>query len=223
MSKPVLATRHKYLLYAMDELNKTSFIFLRHGEPVGGKKFRGSTDDPLTEKGWQQMQAAIKDLSYDEVISSPLKRCAAFSEKIHLQTGVPYRQHKDLQEMHLGEWEGLLPAQVEALDKKSLYAFWDDPVKNTPPGGECFSDFESRVMTVWDKLKKDCISKEQSKVILVVCHAGVMMVLLKTLLKIPMKNILMLKLNFASKVRIEVFDESYQLQPQIYIDHGYTF
>ncbi|VAW91961.1 Alpha-ribazole-5'-phosphate phosphatase [hydrothermal vent metagenome] len=207
----------------MDELNKTSFIFLRHGEPVGGKKFRGSTDDVLTEKGWQQMQAAVKGLSYDEIISSPLKRCAEFSEKIQSQLGVPYQIHKDLQEIHLGEWEGLLPAQVEALDKKALYAFWDDPVKNTPPGAECFLDFEKRILTVWDKLKEGYISKQHSKEILVVSHAGVMMVLLKELLKIPIGNILTLKLNFASKVRIEVFDESYQLKPQIYIDHGYTF
>ncbi len=207
----------------MGELNKTSFIFLRHGEPVGGKRFRGSTDDALTKKGWQQMQAAVEGLSYDEIVSSPLKRCSEFTEKIQSQSDIPCHIHKDLQEIHLGTWEGLLPAQVEALDKKALYDFWDDPVKNTPPGAECFTDFESRVLSAWGKLKADYLTTTQSKTILVVSHAGVMMVLLKELLKIPMENILTLKLNFASKVRIEVFDESYQLKPQIYIDHGYAF
>ncbi len=207
----------------MGKLNKTSFIFLRHGEPVGGKRFRGSTDDALTKKGWQQMQTAVEGLSYDEIVSSPLKRCSEFSTKLQSQLDIPCRIHKGLQEIHLGEWEGLLPAQVEALDKDALYAFWEDPVKNTPPRAEAFSDFESRVLDAWDTLKENYISKQHSSQILVVSHAGVMMVLLKALLKIPMENILTLKLNFASKVRIEVFDESYQLKPQIYIDHGYTF
>ncbi len=207
----------------MDELNKTSFIFLRHGEPVGGKKFRGSTDDPLTEQGWQQMQSAVADLLFDEIVSSPLKRCAEFSARLQSRFDIPYHIHNDLQEMHLGIWEGLSPAQVEKLDKKALYAFWENPIKNTPPSGENFLDFEERILMVWDKLKTDYLSTTQSKTILVVSHAGVMMVLLKALLKIPIENILTIKLNFASKVRIELFDESYQLKPQIYIEHGYRF
>ncbi len=207
----------------MADLNKTSFIFLRHGEPLGGKKFRGSTDDPLTQTGWQQMQSAVHDLSYDEIISSPLKRCSEFSTQLQNQSDTPYFINKDLQEMHLGVWEGLSSMQVEKLDKNALYAFWKNPIKNTPPGGESFLNFEKRILAVWDKLQTDYVSKEQSRTILVVSHAGVMMVLLKMLLKIPMENILTIKLNFASKVRIEIFDKDYQLKPQIYIDHGYTF
>lgn len=207
----------------MGELNKTSFIFLRHGEPIGGKKFRGSTDDPLTETGWQQMYAAVKELSFDEIASSPLKRCSEFAAKLQSQFNIPCHIQKDLQEMHLGIWEGLSPAQVEKLDKKALYAFWEDPIKNTPSSGECFLDFEHRILAVWEKMKAEYTSTTQSRTILVVSHSGVMMVLLKALLNIPMENILTIKLNFASKVRVEVFDESYQLKPQIYIEHGYTF
>ncbi len=29
---------------------------LRHGEPDGGQKFRGAVDDPLSPRGWEQMQ-----------------------------------------------------------------------------------------------------------------------------------------------------------------------
>jgi len=35
---------------------------MRHGEPVGGRAYRGhSIDDPLSEKGWQQMWDAVGD------------------------------------------------------------------------------------------------------------------------------------------------------------------
>jgi len=30
----------------------TTIDLLRHGEPVGGKRYRGQIDDPLSEKGW---------------------------------------------------------------------------------------------------------------------------------------------------------------------------
>jgi len=40
---------------------------LRHGEAAAGKKLLGVTDEPLTELGWQQMQAVVqsKDAHFD--------------------------------------------------------------------------------------------------------------------------------------------------------------
>ena len=37
------------------------------------------------------------------------------------------------------------------------------------------------------------------------------------------KNIYSIKLNYASKLRIETFGQSNSLKPQIYIEHGYEF
>ncbi len=202
---------------------KTSFIFLRHGEPVGGKIFRGSTDDPLTEKGWQQMQAAVADLSYDEIVSSPLKRCVEFSKKNQQAKDLPLAIVDELQELHLGDWEGLSTEQVEKLDAKALADFWAAPQNYTPPNGEPFDDFEQRILIAFEALKKQYISNSQSKTILIVCHAGVMMVLLKAWLELSIENILCIKLNHASKIRVELYDASYNLKPQIYIEHGYYF
>jgi len=207
----------------MKEVTKTSFVFLRHGEPVGGKIFRGSTDDPLTEKGWTQMRKATKGLLFDEIVSSPLKRCVEFSTELQKKTQCNLNVKNEIQELHLGDWEGLSAAQVEKLNATALEAFWKEPYNNTPPNGESFSDFETRVVDAWQALCKQYISTSQSKTVLVVCHAGVMMVLLKLWLKLPIENILCIKLNYASKVRVEVFEQRYKLKPQIYIDHGYTF
>ena len=41
-------------------MTPTSCIdWLRHGETRGGNRFRGRTDDPLTDEGWRQMWAAV--------------------------------------------------------------------------------------------------------------------------------------------------------------------
>ena len=47
------------------ETTETIIDLIRHGEPEGGRAFRGhSIDDPLSEKGWQQM--------WDVLAKSPL-------------------------------------------------------------------------------------------------------------------------------------------------------
>jgi len=61
----------------------TTYIdVIRHGEPVGGRRYRGySVDDPLTKKGWAQMRAAVPETPpWQHIVSSPLKRCLEFSQ-----------------------------------------------------------------------------------------------------------------------------------------------
>ncbi len=69
---------------------------LRHGEPVGGVRYRGDgVDDPLSERGWAQMWAAVGEFTdWTHVISSPLLRCCRFAdavaERYHLPLVVDY-------------------------------------------------------------------------------------------------------------------------------------
>lgn len=205
----------------MEDFHKTTFIFLRHGEPVGGKIFRGSTDDPLTEQGWLQMQESATHLAIDEIVSSPLKRCIEYAATLQKEKGCHLTVMDDIQELHLGDWEGLSAEQVEKRDATALAEFWAKPYNYTPPNGETLNDFEARIINAWNTLSKEYTSIEQAKTVLVVCHAGVMMMLLKFLLGFPIENILCIKLNYASKVTVEVYDERYNLKPQIYIEHGY--
>ena len=38
---------------------------LRHGEPKGGRLYRGNQDDPLTQKGWNQMLDSTQGKQWD--------------------------------------------------------------------------------------------------------------------------------------------------------------
>jgi len=55
---------------------------LRHGQPEGGNVFRGRTDHPLTEEGWQQMYQSCENRQWDVIITSPLSRCQEFAHKL---------------------------------------------------------------------------------------------------------------------------------------------
>jgi alpha-ribazole phosphatase len=63
---------------------------LRHGETDGGTRYWGRTDVALSSKGWQQMRTAVAGRAWDLIISSPLRRCAAFAEALAEKIGVPW-------------------------------------------------------------------------------------------------------------------------------------
>ena len=64
---------------------------LRHGEPEGGVRYRGDgVDDPLSERGWEQMWAAVGEFAdWTHMVSSPLRRCRNFAEAMAKRYGLP--------------------------------------------------------------------------------------------------------------------------------------
>ena len=64
---------------------ETLIDLLRHGEPEGGRAYRGhSIDDPLSETGWQQMWAAVGyHKPWEQIVSSPLQRCQLNLHAMH--------------------------------------------------------------------------------------------------------------------------------------------
>ena len=68
-------------------MKKITIDLLRHGDVANGQKLRGKTDDPLSDLGWQQMKAVIegKELTWQKVISSDLRRCQDFSVELSQQ------------------------------------------------------------------------------------------------------------------------------------------
>ena len=87
---------------------------IRHGEPEGGVKFRGSLDDPLSSEGWQQLSTATAQCNtWDLVVSSPLVRCHKFADHLAQQTGKPLEVQRGLREIDFGEWEGKTSQEIE--------------------------------------------------------------------------------------------------------------
>ncbi|MCK5395440.1 MAG: histidine phosphatase family protein, partial [Gammaproteobacteria bacterium] len=90
----------------------TTYIdVIRHGEPVGGRRYRGySVDDPLTDKGWEQMRAAIPETPrWQHIVSSPLKRCLDFSQELASDLHIPFSIDDNVKEIGFGDWEGKTP------------------------------------------------------------------------------------------------------------------
>jgi broad specificity phosphatase PhoE len=149
----------------------TRIDVIRHGEPVGGRRYRGhGVDDPLSETGWQQMWASIPETpSWDLIISSPLLRCVEFARALAERSQIPCSIVDDMKEIGFGEWEGKTPDEIIALDPNALDRFINDPIHNRPEGAESLEDFSTRVWSAYQVIVKE----HQGKHILIVAHAGV--------------------------------------------------
>lgn len=160
---------------------------LRHGETELGGGLRGSLDDALTPLGWEQMRAAVQGQGpWERIVSSPLQRCALFAQELAGQLALPVTFDRDLQELHFGEWEGQSAAALMQTDEQALGLFWADPYRFTPPQGEPVLEFSQRVLVAVTRLQQAHAGER----VLVVCHGGVMKLLLAQARGLPREQLL---------------------------------
>ncbi|WP_024646785.1 alpha-ribazole phosphatase family protein [Pseudomonas syringae] len=174
---------------------------LRHGETELGGGLRGSLDDALTDLGWQQMRAAVVDAGpWERIVSSPLQRCARFSEELAQRLSLPLHLEPGLQELHFGDWEGHSPAQLMETDAEGLGLFWADPYTFTPPNGEPVTDFSTRVLSAVERLHQ-AYGDER---VLLVSHGGVMRLLLAQARGLPREQLLQVLVGHGALLSIQV-------------------
>jgi len=192
----------------------TTYIdIIRHGEPVGGRRYRGfSVDDPLTEKGWQQMRTAVSEAPpWQHIVSSPLKRCLEFSEELANDLQISHSINDNMKEIGFGEWEGKTPEEILAEDSDALAHFYRDPVNHRPKGAEPLSGFSNRVWLAYQGI----LQQHQGKHVLVVAHAGVARAITANILKMSLDDVYSrLKIEYGAIIRSAV-DEG--LPPKLLI------
>jgi alpha-ribazole phosphatase/probable phosphoglycerate mutase len=199
------------------ETTTTTIDLIRHGEPVGGNKYRGQTDDPLSEKGWAQMRAAVGDhRPWDLIVSSPLARCAAFAAELAARHKLPLELDPRLKEIGFGAWEGRTATEIMHSDRDVLMHFWLDPVNNTPPGAEPVTAFRDRVTAAWD----DLLARHHARHILVVCHAGVVRMFVRHALDMPLERLFRIQVPNAGITRIKVEHNGASVLPRLVFHAG---
>jgi len=175
---------------------------LRHGEPVGGRAYRGNRiDDPLSEKGWQQMWAAMPtEVQWQHIVTSPLVRCRDFADVLAEKYKLPLTVEKDFREVGFGDWEGRTADEIIAQTVEEYNAFYHDPVNNRPPGAEALKDFIHRVSKAYNNLLQTIPAER----ILVVAHAGVIRAIITKILDSPPATMYRIRIANAGLVRIRI-------------------
>lgn len=199
-----------------DERITTLIDLMRHGEPVGGIRYRGQIDDPLSAKGWQEMRAALgKERPWDLIISSPLGRCLAFAEDLSQESGLPLEIDDRLKEIGFGEWQGKTREEITQYDPGLVQRFYRDPTTYRPDGAEGLAEFRTRIV----EAVNDTLNRHSGRHILMVCHAGTIRMVLGHILDIPLSNLFRIKVANASITRIEYAEQGEEFLGQL-VFHG---
>jgi len=181
-------------------VSKTRIDILRHGEPLGGRKYRGhGVDDPLSELGWRQMWSAVgEDWPWELIVTSPMSRCRPFAETLGDRAGLVVTIDERLKEVGFGTWEGRTSAELRAEDSGQLQRFYDNPVLNRPAGAESLDAFRDRIGAA----VADILRFHRGRRVLVVAHAGVMRAAASWLFEAPLENMYRMDVPNAAFLRI---------------------
>lgn len=191
-------------------MTETIIDLIRHGEPEGGRLYRGNRiDDPLSEVGWQQMRNAVPaEVRWQRVISSPMSRCREFAEEVADRLGIPLEIDVDIREVGFGFWEGRAPDEVKRENRDEYERFYLDPVNNRPEGAEALQDFYQRSVDSIDRI----LRKYTGEHILVVTHAGVMRAVAAWLMQAPVASMYRLRINYATVYRVVAESDRLRLE-----------
>lgn len=183
-----------------------TFTLLRHGKVDGKPALYGHSDVPLSEQGHQDLATAIDKIhaqaSIHSIISSPLIRCAAIAQTFSAEHKIPLQLEPHFKEMHFGQWDGIA---FDSLGEQwqQLEAFWQSPSVVAPPEGETLEVFALRVIKAWELLAKNNCGQHQ----LLICHGGVIRIILAHVLQIDWRNPSWFKhlhIEYGSSTRIEI-------------------
>ena len=164
---------------------KTKRCYLvRHAQTVWNSQNRlqGHSDLPLSPLGEQQAQCVaaffaerpIKGLYTSHLIRSRQTAQAIASKKAD---GVQPVIDNELAEMHLGDWEGLTPVEIDAQFSGAYRQWRTQPSSVVIPGAEPPAAFRMRVQRVFERL----VSTFDDGEYVVVSHGGVIAAVLADL------------------------------------------
>jgi broad specificity phosphatase PhoE len=149
----------------------TRLILIRHGETdwnVEGR-YQGQADPPLNQRGLaqaRQLAQKLRGVGLDVLYSSPLRRALQTAQILAEALDVPLHTEPRLMEIHQGEWQTLLYAEIAARYPELFDRWQTEPWTVTLPGGENIAQVQERVYAAVDEI----LSRHEGQCIGMVAH-----------------------------------------------------
>ena len=168
-------------------MNNTVLILIRHGETLWNTQLRmqGSLDSDLTPKGELQIKALgewMKEVRFDYLYCSDTPRAHKTAEAIYKFTGHTLNFDKRLREKNLGIFEGLTSEEAREQYPEAFKLFKTAGANYVIDQGESTQQLLDRALEVIEEIR----IRHPQKVLVAVTHGGVVRVLMKHVLGIPL-------------------------------------
>ena len=182
----------------------TRLILIRHGEVEERyhRVFGGSQIDmELSERGHRQVQALADYLAPtppEIVYSSPMRRVQQTLAPLAKQAGLTPVILPGLREVDFGTWTGLSWDQVQERFNRSPFDWLDLLETGGIAEAESTLSFRERVELSLQQILRD----SSGRTVAVVCHGGVIRMLLSILLDLPFRRMNLFQVEYASLTQV---------------------
>ncbi len=182
----------------------TTLFLLRHGEVEHRyhRVFGGRIDMELSPLGHDQaakLARYLRQRPLDAIYASPMKRAQ--------QTLAPLAGHcarkpvvlPGLREVDFGDWTGLNWEEVRTKFNASAFEWLDKLEHAAIPNAECGRTFRARVEPCLQQIIRD----HAGETVAIVCHGGVVRMMLSILMALPLPKLAGFEIDYASLTHVE--------------------
>ncbi len=183
---------------------ETRLFLLRHAEVEASyhRIFGGRIDMELSPTGHEQaarLAAHLRTVNFDAIYASPMKRAQLTLAPLAQGRTCPVTLLDGLREVDFGAWTGL--SWQEVFDRFNTSAFdWLKALEDdTIPHAENAVKFRARV----EPCLRQIIADSKGRQVAVVCHGGVIRMLLAILLDLPLPKMAGFEIDYASITTVD--------------------
>lgn len=198
-----LAPEESATTEAMISQPMTIVDLLRHGQVATPNLFCAPVNEPLGIPGWKQLTVATQNGQWDVIISSPTRRCHDFARLLAQRMKCDFVVEPMFGEMNFGHWIGQTQTALWEKYPELMQQLWSQPRRFNAPGGERMEDFINRVTYAWKQTQLQYAGQR----VLILTHAGVIRVILSTVLEIIYQKSLRFEVDYAQFSRIHIYPD----------------
>ena len=187
-----------------------NIYLIRHGQTDWNSehRFQGVSDVELNDQGRKEASFArnvLKDTPIDRVVTSDLKRAKETATILIGDRDIPLEETEGFRECHFGKWEGLTFNQITGEYPEGYHLWRAEDMDYKGHEGESPSEFRERI-------KKHLyeVAGGQDEAVAIVCHAGVIRMILTEVLCMRTHDRYAFEIDNGSVTKLEYNDEKFR-------------
>jgi broad specificity phosphatase PhoE len=177
----------------------TRLVLMRHGEVEARYQriFGGRIDMELSPRGHEQARQLadhLRPTHFDAAYISPLRRARQTMAALVATHGDQPVVLEDLREVDFGAWTGLSWEEVGTRFGCSPFEWLEQLSRGTIPAAEPVAAFRARAARALERIT----SAHPNQTVAVMCHGGVIRMLLAEILGLPFPTLARFEVDYAS-------------------------
>jgi broad specificity phosphatase PhoE len=150
----------------------------------------------------------LKRIQFDAIYASPMKRVRQTVEKLFATQGARPTFLEELREVDFGSWTGLTWEDVKVHFGISAFQWLDQLHRGLIAGAESEAGFQSRI----DQALQEILSTSAGQSLAIVCHGGVIRMMLSIVLDIQLTKMAGFDIDYASLTVVNCFPHKNEVQ-----------